>query len=413
MLLFGSPAAGLACAAHRPAHASGAVSSRPPGTAGAADEFLNGLQALSADDAWAVGSSCLPRCGRHASSLRTLIEHWNGASWSVVASPDPSPAFSVLTAVAASSAGNAWAVGSYCRSRCASTSSAKGTLILHWNGRTWAKVASPDPGHYSQLQGVAARSASDAWAVGFYYGRRDNGPRTLILHWNGRTWAKLPSPGPGAVLNWLESVSAISARNAWAAGYTGTADYGPQPLVLHWNGRTWTRQRIPNPHRFFRTLSGAAAVSGTDVLAVGSFSASGCGTRDRSYVPHWNAMALRWDGESWAAVATPTPDGRTAGLAAVAGISASDAWAVGGFRAVRCGNPLPADDTLILRWDGHTWTRVTSPDPSTCGNELAGVSAVSADDAWAVGDRSVSCRSGSPVLRPLILHWNGRAWSVR
>ncbi len=41
------------------------------------------------------------------------------------------------------------------------------SLILHWNGVTWLQVPSPSPGNFTELTGVRAVSASDAWAVGF------------------------------------------------------------------------------------------------------------------------------------------------------------------------------------------------------------------------------------------------------
>jgi len=46
-------------------------------------------------------------------------------------------------------------------------SDANNPLILHWNGKTWQKVpaANPSPGS-DDLDGVAALSARDAWAVG-------------------------------------------------------------------------------------------------------------------------------------------------------------------------------------------------------------------------------------------------------
>ncbi len=46
------------------------------------------------------------------SAFQTLIEQWNGTSWSVVASPNPSANQDVLNAAAADpSSGQAWAVG--------------------------------------------------------------------------------------------------------------------------------------------------------------------------------------------------------------------------------------------------------------------------------------------------------------
>ena len=105
-------------------------------------------------------------------------------------------AFSIsgeLSAVAATSGTNAWAVGST-----GSSSNAK-TLILHWNGSAWKQVASPSPSGTASLSGVAASSPTNAWAIG----SAGNGT-TLILHWNGTAWKQVPAPS-------LPSHSVISA----------------------------------------------------------------------------------------------------------------------------------------------------------------------------------------------------------
>ena len=64
------------------------------------------------------------------------------------------------------------------------------------------------------VSAVAATSARNAWAVG-------GGPRTMILHWNGTAWKRVPSPGH-AYSTFLISVAAISADDAWAVGYTSS-----------------------------------------------------------------------------------------------------------------------------------------------------------------------------------------------
>ena len=62
----------------------------------------------------------------------------------------------------------------------------------------------------------------------------------------------------------------------------------------------------------------------------------------------------------------------------MAAASASSAWAVGST-----GNRLGSVQTLNLRWNGTVWRKVASPNPG--GSPLAGVAAVSAGSAWAVG----------------------------
>jgi hypothetical protein len=82
--------------------------------------------------------------------------------------------------VTAVSANDAWAVG--CTAFCFLHSVTPQMVILHWNGTAWTQASSPAPGQFSQLVGVAATSASDAWAVGSDLGG------TIVQHWNGTIW---------------------------------------------------------------------------------------------------------------------------------------------------------------------------------------------------------------------------------
>jgi len=108
---------------------------------------------VSASDVWAVGDS----------GSGTLIEQWNGTSWAVVPSPNPSTAvFSTLSGAAVVSASDIWAVG-----QSQNSSGIPATLIEQWNGTNWTIVTSPAPGSASQLSGASADPASgQAWAVG-------------------------------------------------------------------------------------------------------------------------------------------------------------------------------------------------------------------------------------------------------
>ena len=85
------------------------------------------------------------------------------------------------------------------------------------------------------LADVAATSASNAWAVGTT-GRLRSKP--LIVHWNGTAWKQVPSPSPGTFAG-LSGVAATSASNAWAVG-DSTSGSSSNALILRWNGKTWT-----------------------------------------------------------------------------------------------------------------------------------------------------------------------------
>jgi hypothetical protein len=204
-----------------------------PNPAGSTVNNLRGVAATSPRNAWAVGYY---HSGT-ASADKTLIEHWNGSSWTLVPSPNPgvSAHSNYLRAVAATSASNAWAVGDYFTG--SGPSSADHTLIEHWNGTSWKHVPSPSPGGaftYDALYGVAATSPSNAWAVGSSV----PGSVTLTEHWNGSAWAVVPSPNPGGTSNQniLTGVAMTSATNVWAVGlyFSSTVDQD-QTLAIHCN----------------------------------------------------------------------------------------------------------------------------------------------------------------------------------
>jgi len=195
---------------------------------------------LSRDDAWAVGATT-----DSEGYEQTLIEHWNGAVWRQLRSPSPGGPLrsNVLFGVAALSRSDAWAVGTAVVGR------TDDTLVEHWNGSTWSRVKSPEgPSGTagSFLYAVVALSPSSAWAVGTY--ARNGADQTLIERWNGARWKRVSSPAPGGPSHssFLSAVAVRSASSAWAAGFFDTATHPGRTLTLYWNGRTWTRITSPS-----------------------------------------------------------------------------------------------------------------------------------------------------------------------
>lgn len=232
------------------------------------------------------------------------------------------------------------------------------------------------------LAAVSAGSAKDAWAVGQTRTRK-----TLALHWNGTSWAQVPTPAPGAFGSLLSGVTEISPTNVWAVGSSNGS--GSAALVLHWNGAKWAR--VPTPSAGIAGLSGVSAVSANDIWAVGS---GGTTTRETTLVLHW-------DGRKWTRMPSPTPAGQVVALFSVSAVSATDAWAVGRDLTSKIGK------TLVLHWDGKAWTQVLTPNPGVSDNQLFAVHMTSATDGWAVGFYDNS--QGADVT--FVLHWNGTAWT--
>lgn len=398
---------------------------------------LYGVAAISANDVWAVGSYPINR-----REDRKVILHWDGVKWSVVEAPKPSES-SHLSAVTALSSDDVWAVGSVGISGRTTSSS---PLIMHWDGKQWSAVEVPSAAGRGVLTAIAAQSANDIWAVG-WSSNLESGSSPLIIHWDGLHWSvrandELPR-------SQLRSVTAVSASDVWAVGEVTQPDK-TSGIVMRWNGTTWREIPIPDLQSAgaAQLLHAIAASPSGDIWAVGRGSTSTgasplvlrhgklpCPTKTPSIVappglecgPRWTvssspdllagdnsfksvaaispddvwavgttagrgALAMHWDGSQWTVV--PTPD-KVRALWAVAGVASNDVWAVG--------------DGDALHWDGTKWNIVPMPTPEGSeGHSLYGIEAIAADDVWAVGSHA---KSGAGSL-PLIEHWDGTQWRV-
>lgn len=295
----------------------------------------------------------------------------NCGTWSIVSSPNAGSSNNALYAVSAVSAGNVWAVGWYLDSNNDSL-----TLIEHWDGSSWNVVSSPNPGSaYDILEGVAAISTNNIWAVASYSNNSNASPsQTLIEHWNGKTWSVVSSPSPGSEDNLLFGVSRIPGTNQlWAVGVYNNGNSPGQTLTEYWNGSSWNV--VSSPTIGVRAaLDGVAAISTTNVWAVGNYSNSTY--TDQTLVEHW-------DGTTWSVVSRPSPASAYNVLLGVTRVvGTSKVWAVGYFANLNTG----PEQNLIERWDGTTWSGVSSPNIGSGSNSLMGITRISGTNTmWAVG----------------------------
>lgn len=215
----------------------------PPNATGAS---LDGVKTFSATSAWAVGNQTVSS----APFTRTLIQRWNGTSWSVVPSPNPDATFNLLTDVDGAAADDVWAVGNVGRDGYGSTIA--GT-VLHWNGSAWSRVAVPGAAgdatlRVPVLEDVLAISRDDVWIVGraFHLGMLRQVP--IWLHWNGTTWQY--GSVAGAPAGGFTAVTALSPTRVYAFG----------DVTARWNGSAWT---VENNRAAGQFVDAAATGTGT------------------------------------------------------------------------------------------------------------------------------------------------------
>jgi hypothetical protein len=186
----------------------------PAPSPGTLSNSLLGVTSVSASDAWAVGSYLVGSVAK--AQVKPLLLHWNGASWAQVAVPlPPKVNGSGLVSVSADSPTDAWAVGEYNVVVGGKPTPAQ-PLALHWNGASWTRVATPTPpAGTGALAAVTAISTRNAWAVGMG-GSADR--NTLVLRWDGKSWTQVASPSPGSSGSNLSAVSAAGPGTTWTVG---------------------------------------------------------------------------------------------------------------------------------------------------------------------------------------------------
>ena len=260
----------------------------------------------------------------------------------------------------------------------------------------WTVAPSPPTGQDAYINGIAARTDADAWAVGSVGQQSSKAPSLpLVDHWNGTAWSQATPPSfpatSGVHLGW---VSSSSAADAWAVGTTNLVKHPgySSPLTIHWDGSTWTNVPDPLPLNPGTALVGVADISSTNAYAIGNQGSA-------------HGLVEQWDGTAWTRPAAqppfPMPNGVTFAqntMSAISATSASNVWIVGTYLQTVYGNIW---DPYSVHWDGTAWNLVTMP--QVTGAVFTSADAISPADVWAAGNSP----SG-----PLIAHWNGAAWTI-
>ena len=286
-----------------------------PNPTGATTSYLFGISCVSATSCFAVGNT-----GSYgARMLKSLVERWNGKTWSIVKTPNAGP----LTSVSCISATACFAAG---------------TNFLRWNHQAWSTVTNAT----GYAVSMSCASATSCMAVG------DSG----ATRWNGKAWSTVPTPKPGNPVFegfGLSGVSCTSSANCVAVGDDAVPLDNFTPLSERWNGKTWSKLPTPDPTPagYFNAVS---CTSTTNCFAVGDVNPN-----------DFRAFVERWDGTTWSAVAIPSFGAGESWLASVSCSRATSCFAVGYLD-----RPYFNDEhVLVERWDGNAWTVVNATGSGT------------------------------------------------
>ena len=270
-----------------------------------------GLVVTAASPALAVAAAFTPA---HAATGSTgwrvvLTQHFGAAANT-----------SAYETVAATGVGDAWVFGG----TSVTLGGPAGTgrpVAEHWTGAKWTPSALPT-GLVGDVSASAALSGTSVWAV-----NESGSANASILHWSGTSWSVAGSL-PGTSTGVATAMLAFSDTDVWAFGNPGNA---AGTGTWHYNGSTWTRLT-----GIARGITTAAAVSPTDIWAIGSTS-----------VPE--DTLLHFNGSTWQPVTAPVLSGQ--GFSAVLALPKDNVWAIARVTT----------NTHLVHLSGGKWSRVQLP----------------------------------------------------
>ena len=357
-----------------------------PSPSGGAIADLDAVSCPSASECFAVGNAETDTATTFTDT--SLIERWNGTAWSIVPSPNPTGANHnvQLSGVSCASTTSCFAVGN-------ATDdgdfffTAK-TLVEQWNGTTWSIVASPNPAGAldSELNGVSCTSSTSCFAAGDEGGIFSAG--ALIEQWDGTSWTISPNPPP------IGPSSAAPSATPSSAGSSGAAAraLGAQAATLQAGSPAAITRAAFAPRGSAsarRAQSSGARADGSSFGTIPGLDAVSCTSPTSCFavgVSPNGALTEQWNGTAWAIVATPpllnTDGGELLGISCP---TSTDCTAVGDYSVPVAGDPFGLTLPLVERWNGTSWS-VEFRGHGSVFSELDSVSCTDADNCAAVGD---------------------------
>jgi len=304
------------------------------------------------------------------------------ATWSVVASTNPTQNDALSAVARVPNTTQFWAVGS-----ATNTAGVSQPTIVRTTGSGWSVTASPTIPGGGVLLDVAALNTTNAWAVG-YRGTADDAsdeclecggcPITgtpVVEHWNGKAWQVVALPGGNAA---LDGVKVFSASDVLAVGVTQSGS----AVAYHWNGSAWSTSTLPLPASCAGSPSIAAAVAALPGSSTTRFAVGECNT----------AIVWKLAGNTWSVAW----NGYAEELSDITPVSAKSIWAVG----------TVGSSALLVHWNGKTWSSAPVPTDLSDDIWLAGVIRVPGTQTlWAVGGVI------SDPDFPVAAYYNGSTWS--
>ena len=143
-----------------------------------------------------------------------------------------------------------------------------GLGIEHWDGRQWRATPLPDLGLpasdllWANINGLADIGPRDVWADITTNDTSAKRPGTILLHWNGKVWSRVAFPYPGSASS---PVASDGHGGIWLATASGVGD-GTIAWFDHYASGRWTRIQVPSGEGEQPDVSYLSSIPGTGAL---------------------------------------------------------------------------------------------------------------------------------------------------
>lgn len=346
-----------------------------PNSTATQNDYLLGVSCTGPTFCVAAGyySSTVPATSSVSAyvNYNTLIEQWDGSTWSIADSPndnggEPSTVIvnNFLYGVSCATPDFCMAAGVYdCWACDANVPGATGMYVEQWDGSSWTLHGVPYPSGVNNVVPSAITCVSTSFCLmAASYSDSQSIVHALNMAWNGSAWSRVPAPD-----NPLTGLSCTS--RTYCIGVGGYA-------ADVWNGSSLS-PTAPLPAQ----PSGSIAASMTGVSCPGPADCRAVGVWDDNGITN-QTLIDSWDGSAWTAVAAPDP---AAGDNMLLSLScSSDSFCASSGDGDN--GTTQGSTTLIVQFDGATWQGAPSPDAANATfNFLLGVSCPTDGFCMAVG----------------------------
>ncbi len=202
-------------------------------------------------------------------------------------------------------------------------------------------------------------------------------------------WSIVQTLGPAGQASRLQAVTATGPGDAWAAGQLCEGcSPSPRLVVERWNGKGWKQQSLPA--KIARNDYGVVSLTASSSTDTWIISSTNSGS-----------VAVRWNGQHWSAQSLPAWVVR---IAFGSGLTDNTAVTFGPKNVWDFSLGAATLPTVAARYNGRSWHKAYLPGMPVY------VSAVAANDIWAVGPTKKTMRLSTSKQTNIAMHWNGHSW---